>query len=68
MSDSSGDSSIGVEFSAVDSAVPDQHGSSAQNQEISSSESESESSSEEEGSGAALVESTPIRRCLCHEE
>jgi hypothetical protein len=70
MSDSSGDSSIGVEFSDVNTALLDQHGTSSQDRESggtrSSSEFESFSSSEEQDSSAALVEPTPMSKKLGH--
>jgi hypothetical protein len=70
MSDSSGDSSIGVEFSDVNTALLNQLGTSSQVRESGlteiSSEFESLSSSEEAGSGAALVESTPMSKKLGH--
>jgi hypothetical protein len=72
MLDSSGDSSIGVEFSDVDTALLDQHGTSSQDRESgrtrSSSEFESFSSSEEQDSSAALVEPTPMSKELGHVE
>lgn len=70
MSDSSGDSSIGVEFSDANTALLNQHGTSSQDQGSglteSSSEFESFSSSEEEWSHAALVELTPMSKKLGH--
>jgi U3 small nucleolar RNA-associated protein 14 len=69
MSDSSGDSSVGVEPYAVDTALLDQNNIHSEDQKpgrtsSSSGESDSESSSDEEDSNTALVEATPMSKEL----
>lgn len=69
MSDSSGDSSVGVEPYAVDTALLDQNNIHSEDQEpgrtsSSSGESDSDSSSDEEDSNAVLVEATTMSKEL----
>jgi hypothetical protein len=70
MSDTSGDSSVGVDFYTVDTALVDQNGTPSQDQESGytgdNSEFASFSSSEEEGSSAIHVEPTPMSKKLGH--
>ena len=69
MSDTSGDSSVGAECFAVDTALLNQNNIHSEDQEpgrtsSSSGESDSESSSDEEDNNTALVEATPMSKEL----
>lgn len=68
MSDTSGDSSVGVEFCAVDAVSNNQNTVSPEDQKSDdtngNSEPELESSDEEDDSGITLVERTPMSERL----
>lgn len=75
MSDTSGDSSVGVNFYTVDTVQLDQNGTHPGDQEVSRTDSSSVSGSEPESespnsedSGTALVESTPMSKRLGYVE
>lgn len=71
MSDTSGDSSVGADFCAVDTIQLDRNGTHSEDQEVSRTDSSSVSGSKPESelpnsedSGTALVESTPMSKRL----